>query len=161
VVAAVTAAAAAGAGLQTAVRGAAFQRLAFANYVESPRLASALAGIRDQRGPTDRLAFLGHRDAVSPALLRWHLGPPSGEATFPLEILRVADLAALETSELVLLVAPLDPRTTTMSIANDHARDLARVRTHVRAGALAIVHEYPIPDLEVSLRLYRRAVRGI
>ena len=147
-------------GAEATVRGARFQRIAFDNYVASPALHAAFATIRDAIGPADRVAVLGRRDAISPGLVRWQLGPPEGETTFPIEILRAGDVDALDHVQLVVLVAPASWPAAPPEIAEEAARDSARVQLHIEEGTLVPVGELPIDDLHVSLRLYRRVLAG-
>jgi hypothetical protein len=154
VIAAVAIATAAGA--DQAVRGATFERIAFGNYVSSPRLVDAFTAIRHAVGRDARTAVLGRRDAISPGLVRWQLGPPGGAAEFPLEVLGIADRAHLDTADAVILIAPIDTTLARPAESRDYARDMDRLRPFLQAGAFAMAAEYPVADLNARLTLYRR-----
>jgi hypothetical protein len=144
------------AGALHTVRGSTFERIAFSNYVSSPRLGEAFTAIRDLLGRESRTVFLGRRDAISPALVRWQLGPSSGAAEFPDEVLGIADVPALDTADAVVLIAPADATLAHPAEARDYARDMDRLRPFLEAGTLEMAADYPVVDLNARLTLYRR-----
>lgn len=142
------------AGVGSVLDGAAFARLSVEHYVESAALREAWRTIRAGLGPDGRAAVLGRRDAVSPGLVRWELGPPSGQAAFPTEIQRVADVPALEQADAVVLVAPHDEATPSTVESAELARDEARLRPALTAGRLRLTRELPVRDAGITLRVY-------
>jgi len=140
---------------QTVVAGEPFRRLAFENYVDSPALHQALATLRADIGPVDRLAILGRSDALSPALFKWQLGPPAGETSFPLDIVRAVDVALIDTATCVLLIAPSHAELSSDEIRGDFPRHVARLQPWLDAGTFILTREIPVSDLQVTLRFYR------
>lgn len=128
--------------------GGGFRRAAFANYVNSPALADAFAAIRTATRPGDRTAVIGRSDVVSPALVRWQLGPAGGGGRVPDEVARESDLPSVTTAEWVVLIEPSE---TPMASAQRVVSDLTR------AGVLVSSRTYPIADLGVTLRVLRGA----
>jgi len=145
------------AGARDVVAGESFRRLAFENYLDSPALADALASIRAETGPSDRIAILGRSDALSPGLFTWQLGPPAGEASFPLEILRERDVDLIGDTTHVVLIAPTSTELASPEITVDFPRNVARLQRWLDAGTFELARELPVDDLHVTLRLYRRA----
>jgi hypothetical protein len=143
-------------GAEHAVRGSTFERIAFGNYVSSPRLVDAFTAIRHAVGRDSRTAVLGRRDAISPGLVRWQLGPPGGAAEFPLEVLGIADLAHLDTADAVLLIAPIDATLARPAESRDYARDMDRLRPYLHVGTFEMAAEYHVVDLNARLTLYQR-----
>lgn len=141
---------------RTVVDGAPFQRLAFEHYVESSALREALADLDRRIAPNQQSAVLGRSDALSPSLFRWYLGPPSGHASFPVEISRVADEVWLDRADVVVLAAPLDDHTGPDELREFHARHAAWLAPRLALGALIEERQWPIRDQGVRLILYRR-----
>lgn len=150
---------AAAAGAEATAGGAAFQRLVRQQYVDSATLAGTMAAIRDETGPRDRVAVIGRIDALSPALLAWELGPPSGEPAFPREVLREADAPALDSADVVVFVAPLTATADAFSRERERAR--LRVEGRAEAGQLRPVREFRVDDAGVRVLVFRRQSRGI
>jgi hypothetical protein len=125
-----------------------FTRLASENYVTSAALADAFASIRRTIPAGGRVAVVGRQDRVSPALVRWQLGPPSGHARFPDEVVRVADLPLLDTAEVIVQIEPSEVPT---------ERATQRVTEQVRAGVLVQFAMFAIAELDVTIRVFVRA----
>jgi hypothetical protein len=143
-------------GARDVVAGEPFRRLAFENYLDSPALADALASIRADTGPSDRIALLGRSDALSPGLFSCSSGLPAGEAV-PLEILRERDVDLIGDTTHVVLIAPTSTELASPEITRDFPRNVARLQRWLDAGTFALARELPVDDLHVTLRLYRRA----
>ncbi|MGE3471910.1 MAG: hypothetical protein AB7O28_16275, partial [Vicinamibacterales bacterium] len=143
------------AGAGRAVESPAFERRAFEHYVDSPALAAAFEAIRAASAPSP-LMIVGRLETASPGLLGWQLGPPTGAAAFPREVLRDQDERALASAPFVLYAAPLVEVTWPPGNAAENARATARVRRLVAAGTHAVVHEFRVADAGLSLTLYRR-----
>jgi hypothetical protein len=132
-----------------------FRRLAFEHYVDSPALGAAFAAIRDAVGPGDRVAVLGRSDALSPGLLAWHLGPPAGERFLTVEIVKEQDIALLDRSTSVVLIAPTAAGLASPEITRDYARHASRLQPWLDAGTVSLSRELPVDVLHVALRFYR------
>ena len=127
-----------------------FRRLALEHYVRSAALTDAVSAIRDMVPPVGDVALIGRRDTVSPSLMKWQLGPPSGLRQFPQETTREADLPRLDRAAMVVLIEPSEVSTTDAT---------ARVMAHVDAGTLVPTRTFPVSDLGVSIRVFLRAAR--
>lgn len=138
------------AGAHVVISTPAFRRLAVEHYVRSTALDDALSAIRAVMPREGDVAVIGRRDTVSPSLVKWQLGPPSGLRQFPQEVTREADLARLDMAAMVVLIEPSEVST------NDAT---ARVLAHVDAGTLVPTRTFPISDLGVSIRVFLRAAR--
>lgn len=121
-----------------------FARRAREHYVSSDALAGALAAIRDALPATGAVAVVGRRDNVSPSLMKWHLGPPSGAPAFPREITREAELPLLDEAAVVVVIDPSEAST---------ARSTSRLQRLVVAGTLAHRATYHVPDLGLSIEV--------
>lgn len=141
------------AGAHLTIGGATFQRLAFQHYVDSPRLTNAFVALRAMTRPGERVAVVGRHEAVSPGLVRWQLGPASGEPALPVEVLRVADEPWLDRADVVVHVVPHAPNEASRAAAE---RDDARVETRIARGALVEVQETVVDAPGVTIRVYRR-----
>ncbi len=139
------------------VAGEPFRRLAFENYLDSPALDKALASLRAEIGPGDRVAILGRSDALSPALFKWQLGPPAGESSFPLDIVKDVDVALIDTATCVLLIAPASADLSSPEITSEFPRHVARLQPHLDAGTFILARELPVNDLQVTLQFYRHS----
>ncbi len=132
-----------------------FRAVAFEHYTDSEALRSALAAIRGELTAQERLLIVGQSNALSPALFRWELGPPSGVPRYPFPIAGEGRLdPGLAT--LVLLIGPLGSATP-LGVDNVDPARVGAVREDVDRGALVLRREFPIEDMQVALRLYRRA----
>lgn len=140
-------------GAQLTVDGATFRRIAFDNYVDSPALAAAFAAVRDTTSPGEHTAVVGRHEAVSPGLVRWQLGPASGESALPIEVLRVADEPRLDDADVVLHVESRDPPD--IAVREETERAAARVEARVARGALVAVQTMVLDAPRVTLRVYR------
>lgn len=146
--------AAAVAGTSAALASPAFVRLSAAHYSKSPGLAGVFDAVRGEAGPGQRVAVVGRADVVSPALVRWQLGPARGFERFPDEIDRVADLEVLETADFVLVVAELS---TPAMPAGVSAALRARLASSPPAAGRQAVVDRQLDDLGIAMRLLRRA----
>lgn len=147
--AAVVALCAAIAGAYAMTSAANFRRLALEHYVRGAALTDALSAIRTMVPREGEVAFIGRRDAVSPSLMKWQLGPPSGLRQFPQEITLEADLPRLDKAAMVVQIEPSEVST------NDAT---ARVVARVDAGTLVPTRTFLVEDLGVSLRVFLRPV---
>ena len=125
-----------------------FRRLAVEHYVTSEALADTLSAIRDLLPGEGDVAVIGRRDSVSPSLMKWQLGPPSGQRQFPQEITREADLPRLDTAAMVVLIEPSEVSTIDAT---------ARVMAQVDAGTLVPTRAFSVTDSGVSIRVFLRA----
>lgn len=132
-----------------------FRAIAFENYTVSEDLRNALNAIRTELSPDDRLAIVGQGNELSPALLRWELGPPSGAPCFPFEIggARGVDLAL---ASRVLLLMPLETGASALDLTSYYLTQRQAVMDRVDRGELALRREFQLPDMHVALRLYDR-----
>jgi hypothetical protein len=135
-----------------AVAAEPFRSIAFENYADSPALRAALDSIRGELTANDRLAVIGHSNDLSPALMRWELGPPSGVACFPFQIGGAAkqDLALATRVLLIEGSAPF------MDLPEYYERQRGAVLDAVARGDLAPHRDIPLPDLQLLLRLFTR-----
>lgn len=140
---------------QAIVRAEPFRRLAFEHYVDSPALDAALASLRDAIGPGERVAVLGRSDALSPGLLAWHLGVPAGERFPPFEIVKEQDVALLDRTTSIVLIAPTAADLASPEITRNYARHASRLQPWLDAGTFGLSRELPVDDLHVALRFYR------
>jgi hypothetical protein len=137
------------------VTGERFRAVALGNYTESEALRLALAVIRGQLNVGDRLLIVGHTDALSLALFRWELGPPSGVPSFPFPLGGTGRLEpALATK--VLLVVALDSGFAPINVENLNPARLRQIREAIDAGDLSLLCDIPLAELRVALRLYVR-----
>lgn len=134
-----------------------FRAVAFEHYTDSEALRLALAAIRGELTADERLLIVGQSNALSPGLFRWELGPPSGAPRYPFPIAGEGRLDP-ELATLVLLIGPLGSATP-LGVENVDPARVGSVREDVDRGALALHREFPIEDMQVALRLYRRARR--
>jgi len=133
-----------------------FRVVAFEHYIDSEALRSALGVIRGELGAEDRLLIVGQNSELSPALFRWELGPPSGLPCFPFPIAGQGRLdPALAT--LVLLIGPLGSPAAPIGVENFNPARVRGVSEEVERGVLVLRREFPLEDMQVALRLYRRA----
>jgi len=137
------------------VTGERFRAVAFGNYTESETLRLALAAIRGELNVGDRLLIVGQSDALSPALFRWELGPPSGAPDFPFPLGGTGRLEpALATK--VLLIVALDSGFAPINVASLNPARLREIREVIDRGDLRLLCNIPLADLHVALRLYGR-----
>lgn len=137
------------------VTGERFRAVAFNNYTESETLRLALAAIRGELDASDRLLIVGQSDALSPALFRSELGPPSGVPGFPFPLGGTGRLEpALATK--VLLVVALDSDFAPINVASFNPARLREIREAIDRGDLRLLCDIPLADLHVALRLYGR-----
>jgi hypothetical protein len=128
------------------VNEARFRQIAFENYTDDQALRAALDSIRAELTVDDRLAIVGQGNELSPALLRWELGPPSGAACFPFEIggARGVDLAL---ASKVLLMTPVDAGASALDLTGYYVAQRQAVLDRLNRGDLALVITPPTPDL--------------
>lgn len=132
-----------------------FRVVAFEHYSDSEALRSALDAIRGELRAEDRLLIVGQSNDLSPALFRWELGPPSGAPCFPFPIGGEGRLdPALAT--LVLLIGP-PGHAAPIGIENLNPAPVRSVIEEADRGDLVLRREFPLEDMQVTLRLYRRA----
>ncbi len=135
------------AGAHVVISAPAFRRLAVEHYVGSAALADALSAIRAMVPREGDVAVIGRRDTVSPSLVKWQLGPPSGQRRFPLEIAREADLSRVATAAMVVLIEPSEVSTIGAT---------ERVKAHVDAGTLTPSRTFRVADIGVTIRVFLR-----
>jgi hypothetical protein len=108
-------------------------------------------------GPTGRVAVLGRADHLSPGLMTLRLGPPSGAAHFPLEILRNADAERLDDATHALLFAPGPTSQASGEVAAGYQQHLDRLVPRIHADEFTLVREFTVSDpAEVVLQLFAR-----
>jgi hypothetical protein len=134
-----------------------FRRLALdEHYTDSETLRRALESIRGELGPDDRLVLAGQTERVSPALLRWELGPPSGVPCFPFPIGGVDRLDLSQATRVLVVSSPPDePRP--IDVSPTRVQALAE---RIERGDLVLLRASSIPDVDVALRLYGRSWAG-
>lgn len=131
-----------------------FRRLAFdSHYTDSEALRLALDDIRRELTAADRLVVAGQSERVSPALLRWELGPPSGVPCYPFPI-GGAERLDLAHATRVLVVSSAGRDGLPMDISATRVEELT---ARVGRGDLRLLRRFPLPDLDVDLRLYGQA----
>jgi hypothetical protein len=133
-----------------------FRVIAFEHYIDSPALGAALTAIRTHLRGIDRLLFIGETEQISPALLRWHLGPPSGVACAPYPIGGERRLDPPRATRVLLIVRPDGPLQPINSAHYNPAR-VEQVVESIRSGELHALEEIELPDLGVVMRLFGRA----
>lgn len=133
-----------------------FHDVAFENYTDSDTLRAALDAMRAGLTPEDRLAIVGQSNELSPALLRWELGPPSGVACFPFEI-GGAQGRDLRLATKVLLIVAVAGGEAALDQTSYYAAQRQAVLEQVTRGELVLGREFPIIDRHISLRLYERS----
>ena len=136
------------------VTEARFQQIALENYTDNESLRAALDSIRADLTADVRLAIVGQGNELSPALMRWQLGPPSGAACFPFEIggARGVDLAL---ASRILLMMPVDA-VSALDLTSYYLAQRQAVLDGVDRGELALRRQFQVPDMHVALRLYDR-----
>jgi hypothetical protein len=143
---------------KAAVTQSRFTDVAFENYTDSAALRSALDSIRSELTADDRLAIVGEGNELSPALLRWELGPPSGVACSPFQIGGAARLdPALATR--ILVMDPLDSGPGALDVTSYYLAQRRTVLERTDRGEFALAREIRLDDLHVVLRLYNRTSR--
>ncbi len=132
-----------------------FQQIGFENYTDNPTLRAALDSIRADLSGDDRLAIVGQGNELSPALLRWELGPPSGVPCFPFEIggARGVDLAL---ASRVLLIIPLGSGASALDLTSYYVAQRQAVLDRVQRDELALRREFQVADMHLALRVYDR-----
>jgi hypothetical protein len=132
-----------------------FRDLAFENYTDDETLRAAFELIRSELNAEDRLAIVGQSNELSPALLRWELGPPSGARCFPFEIGGAQGIDLRLATKVLLMVsvgadpAPLDE--TSYYVAQRRT-----VLEQVDRGELRIRRDIMVSNRHIALRLYNR-----
>ena len=132
-----------------------FRDVAFENYTDNDALRAALETIRADLTADDRLAIVGQSNELSPALLRWELGPPMGLACFPSEVGGAQGIDLRLATKVLLMVAvgadltPLDE--TSYYLAHRQA-----VLEQVDRGELRIRRDILVSNRHLALRLYDR-----
>jgi len=133
-----------------------FRAVAFENYTESASLRRALESIRGELTADDRLAVVGEGNELSPALLRWELGRPSGVACFPFQIGGAARLdLALATR--VLLMEVRGSGSSALDLTGYYLAQRRTFLERVERGEFTLHRDIAIEELHVALRLYDRA----
>jgi hypothetical protein len=132
-----------------------FQEVAFENYTDNAILRAAFGEIRSELNGEDRLAIVGQSNELSPALLRWELGPPSGATCFPFEIggAQRIDLS-LATKVLLMVAVGADPAP--LDETSYYAAQKRTVLEQVDRGELRIRRDILVSDRHIALRLYDR-----
>lgn len=136
-----------------AVTESRFRVVAFENYTEDQSVRAALDLIRGDLTGRERLAIVGLSNELSPALVRWELGPPSGIACVPFEV-GGAQGKPLARATRVLLIEPSGA-----AAADQPAYALAQraaVLEQAERGELVLRRDIPLPTLKVALRFYDR-----
>ena len=132
-----------------------FREVAFENYTDNDALRVALDTIRVELTAEDRLAIVGQSNELSPALLRWELGPPMGVRCFPFEVGGAQGINLRLATKVLLMVAvgadlvPLDE--TSYYLAQRQA-----VLEQVDRGELRIRRDILVSNRHLALRLYER-----
>lgn len=140
---------------RTVVTEERFRLIAFDNYTDSAPLRDALATIRRELTPDDRLAIVGEGNDLSPALMRWELGPPSGVACAPFQIGGVARLdPALATR--VLLMEPFVAGRGSLDVTDYYLAQRQAIRARIDAGEFGRRRDFRLDDMRVTVRLYDR-----
>jgi hypothetical protein len=135
-----------------------FRMVAFDNYTDSESLRSALATIRRELTPDDRLAIVGEGNDLSPALMRWELGPPSGVACAPFQIGGATRIdPALATR--VLLMEPFVAGRGSLDVTGYYLAQRQAIRTRVDAGEFGRRRDLRLDDMQVTFQMYDRASR--
>jgi hypothetical protein len=132
-----------------------FRAVAFELYTDSPGLRQALTAIRDEIGPGDRLVIAGQNNELSPALFRWELGPPSGEACYPFE-LGGANRLDIARATQALLIEPIDPARSPLDRTSYYLSQRESILRRAGAGEFSLTREFALEDLGVVLRLFAR-----
>ena len=146
------------AGARAVVTQERFLLVAFDNYTDSGPLRDALGTIRGELTPDDRLAIVGEGNDLSPALMQWELGPPSGVACPPFQIGGARRLdPALATR--VLLMEPFETGSGSLDVTDYYRAQRATILARVATGEFVPAQEIRLDDLHATLRLYRRAVK--
>ncbi len=134
-----------------------FRALALEEYIDSPALREALGVIRRELSPDDRLLVIGETDVLSPALVRWQLGPPSGVPSLPHRIAGEGRLDP-ELATCVLLVASPGSMAP-LSVGGFEPSRVRAVMEAIGRGDLIERHRFALTDLGVSLWFYVRPPR--
>jgi hypothetical protein len=132
-----------------------FRDVAFENYTDSASLRGALGSIRAELAADDRLAIVGEGNEVSPALLRWELGPPAGLACFPFQIGGASRLdPSLATR--ILLMEPVGTGPGPLDVTSYYLAQRRTVLERADRGELALRRDIRLDDMHALLRLYDR-----
>ena len=132
-----------------------FKAVAFENYTDSSVIRAALDSIRSELKAEDRLAIVGQSNELSPALLRWEFGPPSGLPCSPFEI-GGARGASLGAATNVLLMIPSGTKPAALDITAFYLAQRQTVFEEVSRGTFTVRRDFDVPDRHVSLRMYDR-----
>lgn len=132
-----------------------FRMVAFENYTTNPALRAALDSIRAQLDTDDRLAIVGEGNELSPALLAWELGPPTGIVCAPFQIggARGMDLAH---ATRVLVLMPSDGGSGVLDVPGYYFTQREEVFAAVSRNEFVLRREIPVDTMHISLRLYDR-----
>lgn len=135
-----------------------FRVVAFDNYTDSAPLRSALAAVRRELTSDDRLAIVGEGNDLSPALMRWELGPPSGVPCAPFQIGGAARLdPALATR--VLLIEPFVAGRGSLDVTDYYLAQRRAIRARIDAGEFGRRRDVRLDDIQVTVQLYDRMSR--
>src|SRR4051812_12216324 len=140
---------------RTVVTQERFRNIAFENYTHNVTLRAALDSIRAELKPADRLAIVGQSNELSPALLRWEFGPPSGAPCSPFEI-GGARGASLALATNVLLMMPTGSEPAALDITPYYVAQRQAVLDEVARGELRMRRDILMEDRHLSLRIYDR-----
>jgi hypothetical protein len=132
-----------------------FRDFAFENYTDNEALRTALDAIRADLTADDRLAIVGQGNEVSPALLRWQLGPPSGAPCVPFQIGGAGGIDPVLATR-ILLMLPTGSEAMALDMTSYYLTQRQFVLDEVARGALVLRRELPLTDMHVALRLYDR-----
>jgi hypothetical protein len=90
---------------------------------------------------------------VSPALLRWQLGPPSGAPCVPFQVGGAGGIDPVLATR-ILLMLPTSSEATALDMTSYYLTQRQFVLDEVARDALVLRRELPLRDMHVALRLY-------
>lgn len=136
-----------------------FRAVAFESYTDSDSLRTALDAIRGELHAGDRLVTIGQSNRLSPALLKWELGPPSGVPCFPYEAGGARRLDLALATRVLLLVPIRDDENTTLEMTSSYLVRRSEFLDRVGDGEFVLRRESLLSDLGVRMQLYDRRSR--
>ena len=146
------------AGARLAVTQARFRDVAFENYTDSTSLRNALTTVREELTADDRLAIVGEGNELSPALLRWELGPPAGAACFPFQIGGAARLDPSRATR-ILMMEPAGTTPGPLDVTSYYLAQRRTVLERVERAEFALRQDIRLDDMHVVVRVYDRTSR--
>ena len=132
-----------------------FRSIAFENYSDSPELQTALASIRGDLTPEDRLVIIGGGNDVSPALFRWQLGHAAGVACAPFEAGGAIRLDPERATRVLLLEA--HPDSGGFDVTDSYLAQRRAFIERVGRAEFALRRAMPIAGMHLTMQLYDRA----